>query len=246
MTPTIEGETPPDIRVFVLDDYELVRRGLIALLKSAAPDIVVVGEAATAAEALSLLPAAHPDVALLDIVLPDGNGMAVCREIRARHPDIHCLMLTAHQDEEALLASVLGGASGYFVKGLPAGADDFVDGIRRAAAGATLLDPFAVRDLVDRLTGPKAAQAAMSGDMSPSPDIASLTSRERQMLELVVARRTNASIAQTMKLTQRAVEVQLSVIFTKIGLERRMQAAAHGTRIFRSATVSGSPDPVGT
>jgi two-component system response regulator DevR len=163
--------TPASIRVFLLDDHELVRRGLTDLLGSTT-DLLVVGEAATAAEALRRIPAAAPHVALLDARLPDGSGIDVCRELRSAHPEVSCVILTSYDDDETLFAAVMAGASGYLLKeirGL-----SLVDGIRQVAAGRSLLDPAVTKKLLDRLREP----------VQEDSTISSLTAREREILDL--------------------------------------------------------------
>jgi len=136
------------IRVFLLDDHELVRRGLRDLLETE-DDLEVTGEASTAEEALRRLPAARPDVAVLDVRLPDGSGVEVCREIRSAHPDVHCLMLTSFADDEALFDAIMAGASGYVLKQVRG--NELVEDIRRVAAGQSLLDPAVTARVLDRL-----------------------------------------------------------------------------------------------
>src|SRR6185295_5377528 len=136
------------VRVFLLDDHEVVRRGVRDLLEGE-DDIEVVGEAGTAEEALGRNPATTPHVAVLDVRLPDGDGVEVCREIRSRHPEIQCLMLTSFADDEALFAAIMAGAAGYVLKQIRG--DDLVDGIRRVARGESLLDPAVTAKVLDRL-----------------------------------------------------------------------------------------------
>src|SRR5207247_8470563 len=136
------------VRVFLLDDHEVVRRGLRELLE-AEDDFTVVGEAGTAEEAYSRIPPTRPDVAVLDVRLPDGDGVEVCREIRSRHPEVQCLMLTSFADDEALFSAIMAGASGYVLKQVRG--NDLVDAIRRVAAGESLLDPAVTRRVLERL-----------------------------------------------------------------------------------------------
>jgi two-component system, NarL family, response regulator DevR len=144
------AEAPP-IRVFLVDDYELVRRGLTDLLGSTT-DLVVVGEAATSADALKLIPAAAPHIALLDSRLPDGSGIDVCRELRSVHPEVSCVILTSHHEDEALIAAVMAGASGYLLKQIRG--SSLVDGIRQVAAGQSLFDPAVPKKLTNQLRKP--------------------------------------------------------------------------------------------
>src|SRR5580698_4284944 len=160
------------LAVFLLDDHEVVRTGLRALLE-AGDDITVVGEAGTVAEALSRIPAAKPDVAILDVRLPDGNGVEVCREVRSADPDIVCVMLTSYADDEALIASIMAGAAGYVLKQI--GSIDLLDTIRRAGAGESLLDPALTDRVIDRLRDGPAVD----------PRLASLTPQERRILDLI-------------------------------------------------------------
>jgi len=218
------------VTVFVLDDHELVRTGLRALLE-AEDDITVVGEAATAAEALARIPAVHPQVAVLDVRLPDGTGIEVCREVRSRHPEIACVMLTSYADDEAHLASIMAGASGYVLKQV--GGTDLVDDIRRAAAGQSLLDPFIAERVLERLR---------SGERE-DPRLAGLTPQERRLLDLVAEGRTNRQIAEVMHLAEKTVKNYVSVMLGKMGMEHRTQAAAYAARLDERATHSPHGTP---
>ncbi len=208
------GGTGP-IRVFVLDDHELVRRGLGDLLGAAA-DLTVVGEAATAAEALRRIPAVAPDVALLDARLPDGSGIDVCREIRSRWPDVRCLILTSYDDDEALFAAVMAGASGYLLKQI--GGTSLVDGIREVARGRSLIDPAVTGKLLERLRSP----------VPEDPVLASLTTREREILDLIADGRTNRQIGEELFLAEKTVKNYVSGLLAKLGMQRRTQAAVYG------------------
>ena len=177
----VTRESP--IRVFIVDDHELVRRGLIDLLTTT-DDLIIVGEAATAGEALRRIPAAAPDVALLDARLPDGSGIDVCREIRSSHENVRCLILTSYDDDEALYAAVMAGASGYLLKQI--GGNSLIDGIRQVAAGRSLLDPAVTQKLLDRLRHP----------VEPDPVAGSLTAREREILDLIADGCTNRQIGK--------------------------------------------------
>jgi two-component system response regulator DevR len=231
---TSEPAAAAPIGVFVVDDHTFVHLGLAGLLAGTS-DIVMVGEASTAAEAMHRLPDAHADLALLDIGLPDGNGIDVGREIRSRHPSITCLMLTSHDDEEAHLAAVLAGASGYLIKQIEGPA--IVESIRRAAAGESLLDPVATGQLLDRLRGierPEQATATWLPQPRPEPrrkaPRSRLSEREQQVLDLAIAGRTNKEIADELTIPEDTVTRQVSVIFTKLSLERRVQAALRAHR----------------
>ncbi len=181
------------IRVFLLDDHEVVRTGLRSLLESE-DDIEVVGEAGTAAEAMARIPPTAPDVAILDVRLPDGSGVEVCRDIRARLPEIVCVMLTSYADDEALFAAIMAGAAGYVLKQV--GSADLVTTVRRASAGESLLDPALSARVLERL------QAGPQED----PRLASLTAQERRILDLIAEGHTNRQIADTMFLAEKTVK----------------------------------------
>ncbi len=211
------------IRVFLLDDHELVRRGLTDLLSSVG-DIEVVGEAATADEALRRIPACKPDVAILDARLPDGNGIDVCRSIRSSLPATQCLILTSFDDDDALFAAVMAGASGYLLKEIRG--NSLVDAIHRVAAGQTLIDPSMTAKLMQRLHAPAAA---------PRP-VDQLTAREREILDLIAEGRTNRQIAETLFLAEKTIKNYVSSLLAKLGMERRTQAAVYGSRLHRDDT----------
>lgn len=217
----------PPIRLFILDDNEFVRLGLVALLGDLTADVVVVGQASTADEGLRLMLELAPDVALLDVELPDGNGIAVCRNMRTHYPDVQCLMLTGHDEQEALLAAVLAGASGYLSKQLPA--VEILNAVRRAAAGELLMDPLRAHELITRLAHPPAPPSA-PGQPAPIAAPPRLVEVERRILELLVARQTNGQIATQLAMRETAVKTRLSVIFIKIGLERRLSESSHHRR----------------
>lgn len=215
------GSDPqPVIRVFLLDDHELVRRGLNDLLSSAA-DIEIVGEAATAGEALRRIPAAAPNVAILDARLPDGSGIDVCRELASRYPQIRCLILTSYDDDEALFAAVMAGAAGYLLKQI--GGSSLIDGIREVARGRSLLDPAVTAKLLDRLRAPA----------ETDPRSASLTPREREILDLIAEGCTNRQIAETLFLAEKTVKNYVSGLLAKLGMQRRTQAAVYGSTLPR-------------
>ncbi|MCW2810102.1 MAG: response regulator transcription factor [Friedmanniella sp.] len=209
------------VRVFVLDDHEIVRRGLVNLL-SGAEGLEVVGEASTAAEALHRIPAVLPDVALLDVMLPDGSGIDVCREIRSRFPQVSCLMLTSYDDDEALFAAVMAGAAGYLTKQIRGA--QLVPSIREVAAGGSLLDPALTRRLLDRIR-----TAAEPAPLDPM--LAQLTDREREILELIADGRTNRQIGERLYLAEKTIKNAVSTIFDKLGLQRRTQAAVYADRL---------------
>ena len=224
MTQGLPATNAALIRVFVLDDYEMIRRGLGELM-SATSDLQVAGEAANATDAVREIARVRPDVAILDVVLPDGSGIEVCREVRSRHPEIKCLLLTFHDDEEALLAAAMAGALGYLTKQIHGAG--ILESIRRAATGQTLMDPLATRQLLERLGGSsRPGQPAGSGGAG-----AVLNERERQILDRIAEGATNAEIARRLSLTEGAVRNHVSVIFAKLGMARRVLAAGYGGRL---------------
>ncbi|MFD5714091.1 response regulator [Streptomyces pharetrae] len=218
-----DGErTGPDgpIRVFLLDDHEVVRRGVRDLLDDE-PDIDVVGEAATVEQALVRVPALRPRVAILDVRLPDGDGVTVCRELRSRMPELACLMLTSFDDEEALLDSIMAGASGYVLKQIQG--SDLVTAVRTVARGQSLLDPSATTRVMARLRG--AEQPPDEPDVLPD-----LTAREREILALIGEGLTNRQIGQRLYLAEKTVKNHISRLLAKLGVERRIQAAVIATQ----------------
>ncbi|MDH6120048.1 response regulator transcription factor [Kitasatospora sp. GAS204B] len=207
------------IRVFLLDDHEVVRRGVHELL-SDEPDIEVVGEAGTAAEALARIPAVAPDVAVLDVRLPDGNGVEVCREIRSQRPETRCLMLTSFSDDEALFDSIMAGASGYVLKAIRG--SDLLSAVRDVAAGRSLLDPVATSRVLERLRG---------GGEKEDEKLAQLTKQERRILELIGEGMTNRQIGGELHLAEKTVKNYVSSLLAKMGMARRTQAAAYVARL---------------
>jgi DNA-binding NarL/FixJ family response regulator len=206
------------IGVFLLDDHEVVRRGVHELLSSE-PDITVVGEAGTAAEALARIPAARPDVAVLDVRLPDGSGVEVCRDIRSREPSVRCLMLTSYADDEALFDAIMAGAAGYALKDIRA--SDLVGAVRDVAAGKSLLDPVATARVLERLR---------TGAPEPETTIAGLTDQEGRILDLIGEGLTNRQIGERLHLAEKTVKNYVSSLLAKLGMERRTQAAAYVAR----------------
>ncbi|TCC63432.1 response regulator transcription factor [Kribbella pittospori] len=202
------------IRVFLLDDHEVVRLGLHQLLEDE-PDIEVVGDASTAAEALARIPAVQPDVALLDVRLPDGDGVSVCREIRSTmdNPPA-CLMLTSYSDDEALFTAIMAGAAGYLLKQVHA--SDLVGAIRRLAAGESLLDPAMTQKVLERLRHPVVEE---------DPRYATLTEQERKILAEIAVGKTNRQIAQSLYLAEKTVKNYVSSLLRKLNVERRTEAA---------------------
>lgn len=206
------------IRVFLLDDHEVVRRGLADLLDLEA-DLEVVGEAGSAADARVRIPATRPDVAVLDVRLPDGTGVEVCRDIREDNPDVKCLMLTSYSDDEALFDAIMAGASGYVLKDIRG--NDLVEAIRQVASGKSLLDPSLTQRVLERLR---------NGDKE-DPRIAGLSDQEKRILELIGEGLTNRQIGAEMHLAEKTVKNYVSSLLAKLGMERRTQAAAYVARI---------------
>jgi len=206
------------IRVFLLDDHEVVRRGLTDLVH-ATSDLVVVGEAGTVDEALRRIPAAKPDVAILDARLPDGSGIDVCREIRSSRPETRCLILTSYDEDEALFAAVMAGASGYLLKQIRG--SSLTDAIRQVAAGRSMLDPAVTGKLLDRLRNAS----------HPDPRLSTLTEREREILDLIAEGLTNRQIAERLFLAEKTVKNYVSGLLTKLDMERRTQAAVYGAQV---------------
>jgi two-component system response regulator DevR len=206
------------IRVFLLDDHEIVRRGLADLL-SLEDDIEVVGEAGLAAETLGRITATRPDVAVLDVRLPDGSGVEVCREVRDSLPDVHCLMLTSYADDEALFNAIMAGASGYVLKDIRG--NDLVDAVRQVAAGRSLLDPVATQRVLERLRKGEEHDKRLDA----------LTDQERRILELIGEGLTNRQIGERMHLAEKTVKNYVSSLLAKMGMERRTQIAAYVARM---------------
>jgi len=208
------------IRVFLLDDHEVVRRGLRQLLEDAG-DIEIVGESGLAAEATARIPALRPHVAILDARLPDGSGIDVCRDVRSVDPTISALILTSYDDDEALFAAILAGASGYVLKQV--GGHDLVETVRRVAAGQSLIDPVLTERVLDRLR---------NGDRTPD-ELAVLTDRERAIVTLIAEGLTNRQIGERLHLAEKTVKNYVSSLLAKLGLERRTQAAVLAARLLR-------------
>ena len=205
-------------RVFLLDDHEIVRRGLRELVEGE-DDLAIVGEAATAEEALTRIPATSPDVAVLDVRLPDGDGVEVCREIRSRHPEVHCLMLTSYADDDALFSAILAGAAGDVLKQVHG--TDLLDAIRRVGQGQSLLDPAVTARVLERLRTPPES----------SDDVGSLTDQERRILDLIAEGLTNRQIGERMYLAEKTVKNYVSNVLMKLGMSRRTEAAAYAARL---------------
>ena len=202
------------IRVFLVDDHEVVRRGIADMI-NAEPDLEVVGEASTARQAVARVAATVPDVAVLDVRLPDGSGIDVCRTIRSANPEVQCLMLTAYDDDEASYSAVLAGAAGYVLKDIRG--QHLVESIRRVARGESLVQKAVTRKVVTELTGTAADSPASN-----------LTTRERQVLELIAEGLTNRQIGDQLDLAEKTVKNYVSGLLAKLGMARRTQAAVYG------------------
>ncbi|MDH6432000.1 two-component system response regulator DevR [Streptomyces sp. SAI-144] len=213
-TRTFTDQDP--IRVFLLDDHEVVRRGITDLL-DAEPDISVVGDAGTVEHALVRGLALRPDVAVLDVRLPDGDGITVCRELRNQMPELACLMLTSFDDEDALLDAIMAGASGYVLKQIRG--TDLVSAVRTVASGQSMLDPATTARLMRSLRADPAETPAMA------PELASLSPRERDILALIGDGLTNREIGKKLYLSEKTVKNHISRLLAKLGVQRRVQAA---------------------
>ncbi|GHF52817.1 DNA-binding response regulator [Streptomyces mashuensis] len=218
----VDGER---VRVFLVDDHEVVRRGIRDLLE-AEDGIEVVGEAGSADQALARGPALRPDVAVLDVRLPDGDGITVCRELRSRMPGLACLMLTSFDDDDALLDAIMAGAAGYVLKQIRG--SDLVSAIRTVASGQSMLDPATTGRLMSSLR-------AESGDgRAEEPEgedpLAGLSPREREILAFIGDGLTNREIAQQLFLSEKTVKNHISRMLAKLGVERRVQAAVLATQ----------------
>ncbi|WP_052866292.1 MULTISPECIES: response regulator [Streptomyces] len=207
------------ITVFLLDDHEVVRRGVHDML-TVESDIEVVGEAGTAADALVRIPATRPDVAVLDVRLPDGSGVEVCREIRSQNEEIKCLMLTSFADDEALFDAIMAGASGYVLKAIRG--NELLSAVRDVAAGKSLLDPVATQRVLERLR---------DGGAKGDDRLANLTEQERRILDLIGEGLTNRAIGERLHLAEKTIKNYVSSLLAKLGMERRSQAAAYVARM---------------
>jgi two-component system, NarL family, response regulator DevR len=206
------------IKVFLLDDHEIVRRGLRDLLE-AEDDLVVIGESGSAREAERIIPALRPQVAVLDARLPDGSGIDVCRTIRSRDPSIHALILTSYDDDQALFAAIMAGAAGYVLKQVRG--NELVQAIRTVAGGQSLLDPAVTAKVLERLR---------SGTAEPE-EFADLTEREKEILRLIAEGLTNRQIGQRLFIAEKTVKNYVSSLLAKLGLERRTQAAVLAAKL---------------
>lgn len=205
------------ITAFLMDDHEVVRQGVRALLETTG-EIEVVGEASTAAEALARIPALRPDVAVLDVRVPDGNGIEVCREVRSR-VGTNCLMLTSYSDDEALFEAIMAGAAGYVLKQIRG--TELLTAVKRVAAGESLLDPAITGRVLQRLRAPAASDERLSR----------LTEQERRILALIAEGLTNRQIANEMHLAEKTIKNYVSNLLAKLGMERRTEAAVFATKL---------------
>lgn len=210
------------IRIFLLDDHEIVRRGLRELFE-AEDDLEVVGEAGTAEEAMLRVPSTRPDVAVLDVRLPDASGIEVCRDLRARSTELRCLMLTSFADDDALFSAILAGASGYLLKQIRG--NELVTAVRRVAEGQSLIDPGLTAKVLDRLRG-----------KDEDPRLAKLSEQERRVLELIAEGMTNRQIGAELFLAEKTVKNYVSSLLGKMGFSRRTEAAVYATRSRQSHT----------
>jgi two-component system, NarL family, response regulator DevR len=208
------------LKVFLVDDHEVVRRGLADLLEDD-PDLTVIGEAGSVAQALARIPALHPDVAVLDVRLPDGNGIELCRELLSRMPDLRCLILTSFTDEQAMLDAVLAGASGYVIKDIKG--FELTKAVKDVGAGKSLLDNRAAAVLMESLRR----------RADESDPLAGLTEQERTLLMLLGEGLTNREIAARMYLAEKTVKNYVSRLLAKLGMERRTQAAVFVSKLGR-------------
>ncbi len=206
------------VRVFLLDDHEVVRQGVRSLLE-ASGQIEVVGEASSASETLARVRASQPDVAVLDVRIPDGNGVEVCREIRSEFPHIHCLMLTSYSDDDALFEAIMAGASGYVLKQIRG--SELVSAVMRVSLGESLLDPAVTGKVLARLRSPE-----------PEDDrLVHLSPQERRLLELIGEGMTNRQIGAEMFLAEKTVKNYVSTLLGKMGMHRRTEAAVYAARL---------------
>jgi len=211
-------DTPATIRVYLLDDHEVVRQGLRSLLESAG-DIEVVGESGSAEDAIHRIPALKPDVAVLDARLPDGSGIEVCRAVREVDPSIQALILTSYDDDEALFAAIMAGASGYVLKEIKG--TDLVSAVRQVASGNSLIDPSLTARVLERVRHPQ----------TTAPELVELTEQELKLLALIAEGMTNRQIGAQMFLAEKTVKNYVSSILAKLGLERRTQAAVLASKL---------------
>jgi DNA-binding NarL/FixJ family response regulator len=223
----LDEEVVVGISVFLVDDHEIVRRGVAHLL-DAEPDMDVVGEAASATEALARIPAAHPDVAILDVRLPDGEGISVCREVRSMlDPPPACLMLTSYSDDQALFGAIVAGAAGYLLKDVAG--TNLVGAVRTAAAGGSLIDPETAARALERLRTPE------------DPRYESLSPQERRILDLIATGLTNRQIGAELFLAEKTVKNYVSSLLHKLGFARRTEAAVYAASRRRAGRPPAPP-----
>jgi two-component system response regulator DevR len=212
------------IRVFLLDDHELVREGIRSLLEGE-DGIEVVGEASTAAEAMTRIPLAKPDVAILDVRLADGNGVEICRDLRSLMPELVCLMLTSFADDEALFASIVAGASGYVLKQIRG--RDLIEDVKKVAAGESLMDARMVSRVIERIAHPPMADMRFS----------SLSPQERRILDLIAEGKTNRQIAEALFISEKTVKNYTTALLSKLKVNNRTEAAVYATKLKASGEV---------
>jgi two-component system, NarL family, response regulator DevR len=217
------------MRVFLVDDHEIVRRGIADLIEVEA-DMEVVGHASTVAEALTRIPHAAPDVAVLDVRLPDGNGVELCRELRSRMPNLNCLMLTSYSDDEALFHAIMAGASGFVLKQVLG--TDLVNALRTVGSGGSLLDPRTTTALMNRIRR----------DRGRRDPLGELTEQERAVFDLIGEGLTNRQIGERLFLAEKTVKNYVSHLLAKLGMQRRTQAAALSAQL-KSQRPPGSSGP---
>jgi len=221
------------VKVFLVDDHEVVRRGLIDLL-SADPELEVISEAGSVGEAQARIPALRPDVAVLDVRLPDGSGIELCRDLLSRMPDLRCLILTSYSSDQAMLDAILAGASGYVVKDIKG--MELARAIKDVGAGHSLLDNRAAAALMAKLRGDAERRDPLSG----------LTQQERVLLDLLAEGLTNRQIADRMFLAEKTVKNYVSNLLAKLGMERRTQAATYAARLDERSIKAADRDSTGT
>lgn len=209
---------PTKIRVYLLDDHEIVRQGIRTFLE-ASGDIEVVGESGSAVDATHRIPALRPDVAILDARLPDGSGIEVCRAVRSVDATINALILTSYDDDEALFSAIMAGASGYVLKEIKS--SDLLSAIRHVAAGQSLIDPSLTARVLDRVRNPS----------TTAPELADLTAQEMKLLEFITEGLTNKEIGERMFLAEKTVKNYVSTVLSKLGVERRTQAAVIAAKL---------------
>jgi DNA-binding NarL/FixJ family response regulator len=206
------------LTVFLVDDHEVVRRGVAEMLEEE-DDLTVIGQASSVAEAMARVPALQPDLVLLDVRLPDGNGVELCRDLRSKLPELNCLMLTSFTDEQAMMDAILAGAGGYVIKDIRG--MELVSAVRTVGSGRSMLDNRAAAALMTRLR---------ESVEKPGP-LAGLTERERTLLDLIGEGLTNRQIAEQMFLAEKTVKNYVSRLLTKLGMERRTQVAVLATQL---------------